>query len=390
VITRQLLPSAAVVLALALPAAADAAGVIPAQGQLIRVGTEVTGVCHPQSPERPLDLGADDDGTQYHGTYVYSAFDYVQNGKPGDPVTAGAWDPSISTSYRVPPTDGVTPDRCSFSANGRHLDSAPVKKRGLYVMHVITTNYHEHFDSVTGWVPDTDDLAETTEDVTFQVTSSNPCDSPWAGYSATAATCLKERQKAEAKTAAADYAKDLKTAQETYGGLSCGSSGLSTVGEVSASEGRETQFACAAAAARKIYDAQMESKETALAADPPVDDFRTLARASTIKLPTPVASARDLAAWRKAMLAEARIPGLLDALVLDINRANGAFVAGDEGWVVKQNGAARRDAATAHALLAQLPGLLRAAAGETGGSAGRSLRAQASVPQAAAAVAKLG
>src|SRR4051794_16169059 len=124
-------------------------GVVPSQGQQLRVGTKVTGVCTPQAPDRPLDLGADDDGTPYHGTYVSSAFAYIANGQPGDPVSAGAWDPGISTAYRVPPTDGVTPDRCGFRAGNGLVQSAPLLKRGLYVMHVITTNYHEHFDSVT-------------------------------------------------------------------------------------------------------------------------------------------------------------------------------------------------------------------------------------------------
>ncbi|MFL5845201.1 MAG: hypothetical protein ACJ762_10945 [Solirubrobacteraceae bacterium] len=375
---------------------AQADGVVPGQGQQLRVGSGVKGVCSPQSPARPTDLSVEQDGQAYHGTYVYSSFLYAVRGRDaGDPVSAQAWDPGIASSYRVPPTDGHTPDACSFrggndaGGNPTRLQAAPLLRRGTYVMRVITVTYDETYDNSAGWVPKSDDESETTQDVVFSAVTTNPCDSEWVGMTASAALCLKEKQKKDAAAASKEHAEDLKDAKRSYAALGCGSSGLSAGSDFRWKDSRETHLACAAESARRIYDEAMSTTEAALAADPPVKDFTTLARPATVDLPIPGKGQHALAAVRRLLLAEAAIPGLLDALVLDINRANGAFVAGDEAWVDKQNAAGRAAAAKARRLLRSLPGLQRAAARSAPGRLAVALRAQRTVPKAAAAVSDL-
>ncbi|MGH3261023.1 MAG: hypothetical protein ACRDNS_03405, partial [Trebonia sp.] len=162
--------------AMCWPACASA-GIVPGSGQLISTTTKVSGECQVPTPPMPQsngfadpsqDWGPEHDGTPYRATETYSSFTDITTGPAVPDPDAPTFGPGYDLASR-----GF---RCMFADGSTETSLGP----GVYLMHVVDERYDETFDSVTGWVPQPDNNAtQTVEDVRFEVTTKNPCDSPW-------------------------------------------------------------------------------------------------------------------------------------------------------------------------------------------------------------------
>jgi len=344
------------------PVGAAGAGRIPGQGEQVRVGTPVTGACQPDTPAYPdtSTWGADEDGTPYNGTSIYTEFFFVQ--ADGQPVSAGSVD-SVGwsrgdTIQAFADADGV--ERCRFASDSTGLiDAWPVHVRGIWMMRTHTVTSAKTFDSVSGWVPAAGDGRDDVKETRFEVVDTNHCrNSAWVGIGPTDPECLKQKEKLEAQQAAHDYEAAHARDQEAYKGLGCGP-GASNV------DGNETKFACAAATVKNAFDAQMASHEQQLAHDPPAP-YASIARPAPVRAAGLARLPRAWASTASMLRHLGRAAAVHGALATTINRANGAFAAtpadpAADAWTLRQNSAAERYVAQARDQLAAVSRQLPAA-----------------------------
>jgi hypothetical protein len=314
--------------ALCWPAAASA-GVEPGQGQLINVNTKISGKCTPVTPPEPgegEEWGPEHDGTPWHATYAWSAFVKLPETQPFDPNEGDYFYDYVDK-------------RCEFDDGSTEVRLSP----GVWKMYVVTERIDKTYDSVTKWIPAAPDDGErrVTEEVAFQITTKNPCDSPWQGVAVSAPYCLKQKE----KRLAAHQLKIAREAAKSY---------VTDVNQPAWQRELNTLYVAAKYGGRPEQYVEDElSKWGSLATfswaarralkDPPDHHYKSIAkpRPRGPKLPGSTPLAKMVSDVDHAV-------GCEGALVTAINRANGAFVAaaGDssaEVWMLNQNSAADND-----------------------------------------------
>ncbi len=287
---------------LSLPATARA-GVVPAQGQRLPLGTAVSGRCQSLAPPCPQvrgsspaeDWGPDKDGTPFQAAETYSTF---------RPVSQSALPAQGDEDHTY--MSGVDfeagGERCMFEEGASEL---PLTEAGVWQMEVTEERYDQVYDSVRGWVSLPDDHAKTViEDVRFEVTTRNRCGSPWVGIGPTSPLCLRSTVPPLAR-------RDAR--------LWRGLRGRGAIAAIAA--------AIAAAATRLA------------AADRPAAGLQAVARSTPARFP-PLPSPRG--SRRRAVAAYERGAGLTATLAESVERANGAFVATADDpkvdvWTLRQD-----------------------------------------------------
>jgi hypothetical protein len=139
---------------------------------------------------------------------------------------------------------------------------------------------------------------------------------------------VRQQQKEAAEKAAAAYREALETDHAQVNTL-CPAGG-----------NRETPYACVLFEGKLFYHEAMLAEAEALAKDPSSHEFRKIARPHPLKLPR--LPGRKRAASSELRSSYAHVGGLARALVMTINRAEGAALAANGGWTLRQNRAAGR------------------------------------------------
>jgi hypothetical protein len=314
---------------------AAAAGLIPSQGEIVREGTLLDGPCSSTPPpvEDVSNWGADKDGTPYVGMDVHTEFYEVdsQGEVSHEPIGTLFW-------FALPKPAHCVYDQSSLIHGIKAVD------RGIWVMRVHHVRINKIFDSTSmnGWGPSAaGDGVDAVTEIRFEVVGPNTCgNSAWVGLGPTDPACIRQNQKKAAADSAKQEQQELPIRHADY-------RSMCSLGKLKATSYQDgTPGACIGYLLSIMSEESEMQANQRIAHDPPNPDYMTVTAPHAPAQPQLAKLPAQWSAYRAVLSDMGWVVADLQAMVADVERANGAYAAtaknpAADQWTQRQNQAAR-------------------------------------------------